>query len=178
MNSTLQYLRHYFRGAAASGFNGGGSAVVAIIAAAQVFTAHSFAHAFGVAFVVHAFIYFGQNPLPVIVPEARSVCGTESFGPGGPVKAAPVIVALLLLATLSGCSLVPDGKFESGSFSLTVGPFFAQEATATGVAKNADGSGAIGNFTGSTSYLGVITTRQTIHDWTTGPKAAAAAPAK
>lgn len=87
---------------------------------------------------------------------------------------------LLPLLLLSGCALanLPPNSCESASFSLNVGPFFAQHATLAGVIKNSDGSYSIGNFTGDTSYLGVVTTVQSFHDLKVGAEQAAATPGK
>ena len=76
---------------------------------------------------------------------------------------AAILFVLLLLFTSSGCVNQPY-TCESASYSLHVGPFFEQDATIAGVSKQADGSAKIGNFTGSTSYLGIFTTTQSFHD--------------
>ena len=76
----------------------------------------------------------------------------------------------LPLLGLSGCINVPQNAVESGTVSLTVGPFFAQHLTVAAVSKTADGVSKVGNWEGSTTYLGIVTFTQSFHDLVIYPK--------
>jgi len=61
----LSYVRHYTWALFASGFNGGVTSVVAVLAVKEPLVWANIWPAFELAFVAHAFLFLSANPLPV-----------------------------------------------------------------------------------------------------------------
>lgn len=79
------------------------------------------------------------------------------------------LLALFAFVALSGCVNTPTNSLESGTVTLTVGPFFRQSLTVAGASKATDGTQKIANWEGSTSYLGVVTFTQSFHNLVIAP---------
>ena len=84
------------------------------------------------------------------------------------------LIALACLA-LCGCSTVaklPPHSCESWTHVTAYGPFFNTHFTAVNASKSADGTLAIGNYTGEISVMGIFTNSDSFHDLVIKPKSA------
>lgn len=78
LSKFLTYCKHYAWGLVASSFNGGITSVVAIVAEwvdgklPQGVTWTGCWHVFAASCVVHAVLYFGSHPIPVMLPDGTT----------------------------------------------------------------------------------------------------------